>query len=425
MSVLDFLCDIRFHKSYVLPPNYDTGRHVPYRVSYADYGDPNSDAVVLFCGALMGTRFCYSPLDQMAKACNVRIIHPDRPGISGSQSVHLEMRIQIWLEMVPSLLAHLNIAHVSLASHSGGDIYLMNTLLTYPYLLHPETPYVCFFAPWVHQSHSKVSQLRAAELLPAPILGKFVSVVKLINDNVMPLAGLSGSLKQGIRDSMHRSNLVLASESNPAPIPLTPTTMNVRKRGTSLFSHDEPAELSLDDNTVVEELRTHTTAFLFAECMDGISADVQLFMRRPRSVAWCSSVFWSDFDYAVPLISKMINEEDGIDGLGRSWTIDTFHAQSDAMVGEKGKAWFNNCWMSHRSTLQSYGESGQCSSQLPLCNIFDYRSQVVEGAEHNYLMDPAFGASEIWLQRVRDAFPIAAEVCRQWKITNDGHSGLT
>lgn len=166
MSVLDFLCDIRFHKSYVLPPNPDTGRHAPYRVSYADYGDPDSNAVVLFCGALMGTRFCYSPLDQLAKAYNVRIIHPDRPGIGGSQPVDLERRVQTWLgrslqacltglgmltstEMVPSLLAYLNITHISLASHSGGDIYLLNTLLTYPFLLHPETPYVCFFAPWV------------------------------------------------------------------------------------------------------------------------------------------------------------------------------------------------------------------------------------------------------------------------------------
>lgn len=97
MSVLDFLCDIRFHKSYVLPQNLDTGRTSPYRVSYADYGDPNSNAVVLFCGALMGTRFCYSPLDQLAKAYNVRIIHPDRPGIGGSHSVELEKRILMWL----------------------------------------------------------------------------------------------------------------------------------------------------------------------------------------------------------------------------------------------------------------------------------------------------------------------------------------
>lgn len=205
---------------------------------------------------------------------------------------------------------------------------------------------------------------------------------------------------------MHRSNSMTASGSGPVPIPLTPTTLSVQTRGTSLFSHDKPADLSLDDESIVEELRSHITAFLFAECMDGISADVQLFLRRPRSVAWCSSVFWSDFDYAVPLISKLIDEEEGIDGLSRSWTIDTFHAQTDAMVGEKGKAWFDECWLSPQSTLEPLREN----NYLPLRNSFNYRSQVVEEAEHNYLMDPAFGASNIWLQRVRDAFPIPVEV---------------
>ncbi|KAH6616611.1 hypothetical protein C7974DRAFT_318663, partial [Boeremia exigua] len=410
VSVLDFLCDIRFHKSYVLPPNLDTGRHAPYRVSYADYGDPDSNAVVLFCGALMGTRFCYSLLDQMAKEYKVRIIHPDRPGIGGSQSVDLDKRIQTWLEMVPLLLAHLNITHVSLASHSGGDVYLLNTLLTYPYLLHPGTPYVCFFAPWVHHSNSKISQLRAAELLPAPLLGKFVSVVRFVNDNATPLAGLGGNFMQGIRYSMHRCNSNPGPEPALAPIPLTPACLAMRTRGTSLLSHDSPAELSLDDDAVVEELRSHIASFLFAECMDGISADVQLFLRKPHSIAWCSSVYWSDFDYAVPLISKMISEEDDIDGLGRAWTIDTFHAQTDAMVGEKGKVWFDSCWMTHQSTLAPIEKVDQCSSYLPLRNAYQYRSQVVEGAEHNYLMDPAFGASGIWLQRVRDAFPDPVEV---------------
>lgn len=98
VSVLDFLCDVRFHKSYVLPPNPHTGRHAPSRVSYADYGDSESNAVVLFCGALIGSRFCYSPLDQLAKAYNVRIIHPDRPGIGGTQAVDLDKRIQTWLD---------------------------------------------------------------------------------------------------------------------------------------------------------------------------------------------------------------------------------------------------------------------------------------------------------------------------------------
>jgi pimeloyl-ACP methyl ester carboxylesterase len=97
MGVLEFLCDRRFHNDFVLPPNPDLGRDGPYRVSYADYGDPLSNAVVLFHGALMGTRLSYSPLDQLAKSNNVRIIHPDRPGIGGSDAVELEKRIQTWI----------------------------------------------------------------------------------------------------------------------------------------------------------------------------------------------------------------------------------------------------------------------------------------------------------------------------------------
>lgn len=238
----------------------------------------------------------------------------------------------------------------------------------------------------------------------------------------MPLAELNSSIRQGIRESTRWNNSIPTSGSVPAPIPLTPTTLSMRTRGTSLFSCDEPAALSLDDNSVVEELRSYITAFLFAERMDGISADAQLFLRKPRSVAWCSSVFWSDFDYAVPLISKMIAEEEGMYESRRYWCIDTFHAQTDAMVGEKGRAWFDSCWMAHQMKPEA-SEEGRHSSSLPLRNTFKYRSQVVEGAEHNYLMDPTFGASEMWLQRVRDAFPIPVEVrlprqsirrCIQW-----------
>jgi hypothetical protein len=88
MGVLEFLSDQRFHQSYVLPPNLKTGRDQAHRFSYADFGDPSSNAVVFFCGALMGTRFCYSPMDQLAKTYNVRIIHVDKPGIGGSDPTY-------------------------------------------------------------------------------------------------------------------------------------------------------------------------------------------------------------------------------------------------------------------------------------------------------------------------------------------------
>lgn len=74
MFVLDFLCDFRFHRSYVLLSNLDTGRHALRHVSYAHFGHPDSDAVVVSCGVLMSTRFCYFPLDLLAKVYNVRIL---------------------------------------------------------------------------------------------------------------------------------------------------------------------------------------------------------------------------------------------------------------------------------------------------------------------------------------------------------------
>ena len=97
MGALEFLCHVRFHSTFVLPPNPETARDQPYRVSYADFGDPTSNAVVLFCGAMMGMRLSYSVLDQLARAYNVRIIHPDRPGVGGSDPVDLDKRIQTWL----------------------------------------------------------------------------------------------------------------------------------------------------------------------------------------------------------------------------------------------------------------------------------------------------------------------------------------
>jgi hypothetical protein len=49
----------------------------------------------------MTTRFCYSPLDQLAKASDVRIIHPDRPGIGGTDQVEQHQRVAMWLGRLP------------------------------------------------------------------------------------------------------------------------------------------------------------------------------------------------------------------------------------------------------------------------------------------------------------------------------------
>ncbi|KAF2016092.1 hypothetical protein BU24DRAFT_462292 [Aaosphaeria arxii CBS 175.79] len=400
MGVIEWLCDIRFHRSLVLPPNPETNRTKPLRVSYADYGDKDSDAVVLFCGALMGMRMCYSPLDQLAKLHRVRIIHPDRPGVGGSDPVTQQERIAIWLEIVPHLLQHLRIPYVSLASHSGGDIYLLNTVLTHPHLLHPKNPYVTFFAPWVHHSHSGVSSLRATELLPAPLIGKFASVARFVNQNVVPLAGLSGTLLHGIRDSFTHSTPA------PAPVPLMPTATD--GSGTTPVpsrNADNASDLDLNDPKIVEELRMLIVQYLFAEQTEGVSMDAQLFLKKPQTTHWCSpDIFWSDIDDAVPLIKKLIRDEGAAGGgEGRNWMFTSFHAEEDSMVGEKGRTWFDACWTKDADG-EPQDDAGDGNGK------FRYESKIVPKSDHNYLMDPAFQASNIWLEGVRAAFPPLEEV---------------
>ncbi|KAE8826894.1 hypothetical protein HRS9139_08066 [Pyrenophora teres f. teres] len=384
MEALEFICDRRFHKSFVLPPNIDTSRSKPYRVSFSDFGDVNSDAVVLFCGALFGTRLSYSPLDQLAKTHHVRIIHPDRPGVGGSESVEPDKRIQTWLEMIPQLLAHLNVSHVSIASHSGGDIYLMNFLLTYPHLLHPVQPYICFFAPWVHPTHSRMSGLLATQLLPASLIGKFGSLVKFVNQEVVPLVGLSGTMINNISSSLTHGDRAAG------PVALTMPSGSDPEDPTN-SSHESSHDLALDDPQVIDELRKHIAKFMFAEGVEGFSMDTQLFLKR--SVPWCSSkTAWNDFDDAVQLLSKTIMDENRLTGSNKVWIVDCFPAESDQLVGEKGKEWFKGIW----TPSQSY----------------KYRTEDVKGTDHDFLLDPKFGGSNKWLQRVSEAWktsdPVAA-----------------
>lgn len=62
--------------------------------------------------------------------------------MGGSASVPDESRVDLWVELVPLLLAHLSIDHVALMAHSAGTIYLLNTLFYCRDILDPAYPYV-------------------------------------------------------------------------------------------------------------------------------------------------------------------------------------------------------------------------------------------------------------------------------------------
>lgn len=260
--------------------------------------------------------------------------------------------------MVPALLSHLHIQHISIASHSVGTIYALNTLLTHPTLLHPSTPYIAFFAPWVHYSHSKVGKMQATEYLPEGLINMLSPAAKFVNSNIAPVSAASSGFMKGVKNALTGSAATKTASSEDA--------------------------LNLDDPKSIDALRDHIVTFLFAESTEGASADTLLLLKRPQSIVWCSpSLTWNDYDDVSPLLSKIIADEETA-GTKREWLIDAFHPESDHLVGEKGRDWFDACWAEPTG--------------------YKYRRQVVKGGDHDFLLDPVFGATRTWLGRVREAF---------------------
>jgi hypothetical protein len=96
-----FVDDPRFSRTVELAPDAANGRNDPFRVKYADYGyrneaHPEQEQILLFFGPLMGSRLLHVAKDDLAKKHRIRIIHPDRPGVGGTDAVDVNNRMRVW-----------------------------------------------------------------------------------------------------------------------------------------------------------------------------------------------------------------------------------------------------------------------------------------------------------------------------------------
>src|SRR5258705_914645 len=74
-------------------------------VVFQEYGDP-SGVPVIFCHGWPSSRTMAQLADEPARALGVRIISPDRPGISGS-SMQLNRQLSDWPRLVEKLVDNL------------------------------------------------------------------------------------------------------------------------------------------------------------------------------------------------------------------------------------------------------------------------------------------------------------------------------
>ncbi|KAI2637753.1 hypothetical protein GGS26DRAFT_588123 [Hypomontagnella submonticulosa] len=343
--------DERFHRSFTLPP--DASRPAEFKVTYADFGHHNDERVMLFCGPLLGSRYLLTTKDGLAQQHGVRIISPDRPGFGGTTNVPPADRVRVWLEIVEALLQHLGIKHVAVVGYSGGAIYAMNVLLRLRHLLHPTHPYVALCTPWVHPSHSGVSTLKLAGLLPNGLVGSYDRLLQLVS-NMGPafqfsnvLAGLIPSLSRG---------------SEPLPPGVDPEAVAL----------EESLQKELLSRVTKEDVR-------------GISQDALLLLKRDEYPGCWGT--WGDYDTLVPLLAQAEKERRTADSITVSpLRVHVFFAESDMMIGTTvARAWLDHCWR-----LEQRGDA------------IEYSSVVIPKTTHDNILDLKYNVIERILREMTD-----------------------
>ncbi|KAI0813777.1 hypothetical protein GGR55DRAFT_545344 [Xylaria sp. FL0064] len=346
-----YLDDERFHQTFTLPP--DPTRPAEFKVTYADFGHRNEERVLLFCGPLVGSRYLLTTKDKLARQHGVRIISPDRPGFGGTTNVPAADRVRIWLEIVESLLKHLSIRRVSVFGYSAGAVYAVNVLLRLRHLLHPTHPYVALCTPWVHPSHSGVSTLKIASMLPNGLVGTF--------DRLFQTVGSMGS-------ALNFSNLLAGFVPSlvQGPVPIAPGA-------------DSDA-VSLEESLSSEILRRVTK-----EDVRGISQDALLLVKRDEYPGCWGT--WTDYDTLVPLLAQAEMERRTADsGAVSPLKVQVFFAESDHMIGTTvAQTWLNNCWRPEQRG-----------------SFIDYTSVSVPKTTHDNILNLRYGVVEQIFREMAD-----------------------
>src|SRR5437764_6216104 len=90
-------------------------------VAFQEYGDANGTPV-FFCHGWPSSRMMAQLTDEPARELGVRIISPDRPGISGS-ALQMNRKLADWPPVLRQLADHLGIDEFRMLAISGGAPY--------------------------------------------------------------------------------------------------------------------------------------------------------------------------------------------------------------------------------------------------------------------------------------------------------------
>ena len=99
-------------------------------VAFQEYGEPTGTPVI-FCHGWPSSRTMAQLTDEPARALGVRVISPDRPGISGS-TMQADRKLSDWPRVVEKLIDDLGIREFRILAISGGAPYAYATAVAMP-----------------------------------------------------------------------------------------------------------------------------------------------------------------------------------------------------------------------------------------------------------------------------------------------------
>jgi pimeloyl-ACP methyl ester carboxylesterase len=99
-------------------------------VAFQEYGDATGMPVI-FCHGWPSSRTMAQIADEPARALGIRIISPDRPGISAS-SMQFDRKLSDWPPLIERLLDDLEIGEFRILAISGGAPYAYATAIAMP-----------------------------------------------------------------------------------------------------------------------------------------------------------------------------------------------------------------------------------------------------------------------------------------------------
>jgi pimeloyl-ACP methyl ester carboxylesterase len=99
-------------------------------IAFEEYGNANGEPVI-FCHGWPSSRIMARLTDEPAHDLGIRIISPDRPGISGS-SLQPDRKLTDWPHIVERIADHLDICDFRMLAISGGAPYAYATAAAMP-----------------------------------------------------------------------------------------------------------------------------------------------------------------------------------------------------------------------------------------------------------------------------------------------------